>query len=82
MLGCILGNDLAVRALLENGARSDLQDYEDNTAFHLACIYNQESIVAILLESEFSVEVRNRKKMTPIDCITNVNIFELVKGKV
>lgn len=41
MLGSILGNDLAVKALLELGAESDLQDYEGNTALHLACGYNQ-----------------------------------------
>ena len=51
MLGSILGNELAVEALLENGARIDVQDYEGNTALHLACIYNQESIVATLIET-------------------------------
>ena len=54
MLGSILGNDLAVEALLENGAKIDIQDYEGNTALHLACIYNQESIVATLIETECS----------------------------
>lgn len=41
MLGSILGNDIAVKRLLDLGAQFDLQDYEGNTALHLACGYNQ-----------------------------------------
>lgn len=41
MLGSILGNDIAVKTLLELGADPDLQDYEGNSALHLACGYNQ-----------------------------------------
>ena len=75
MLGCILGNTIAIPILLDHGANIELQDFEGNTAFHLACIYNQEEIVKILIEKKCSLEVRNKRQMTPIDCITNINIF-------
>lgn len=54
MLGSILGNEVAVKSLLELGADHSLQDYEGNTALHLACGYNQDKVVDILLEFKAS----------------------------
>lgn len=45
MLGCILGNEIAVKSLLENKADMSLKDFEGNTALHLACIFNQNDII-------------------------------------
>lgn len=45
MLGCILGNEIAVKALLEAKADMTLKDFEGNTALHLACIFNQDDII-------------------------------------
>lgn len=65
MLGSILGNDIAVKALIQLGAEPDLQDYEGSTALHLACGYNQQKIVQILL-TKCSTEILNKKGQKPI----------------
>ncbi len=48
MLGCILGNEIAVKSLLDNKADMALKDFEGNTALHLACIFNQNDIIEVL----------------------------------
>lgn len=70
MLGCILGNDVAVRTLLENKAEMGLKDYEGNTALHHACIFNHRMIVKILLEHYFPMNMKNDKGMLAYQCIS------------
>ena len=69
MLGSILGNEIAVKNLIDLGAKPDLQDYEGNTALHLACGYNQEKVVEILLAA-CSTDILNKKGQKPIECIS------------
>lgn len=71
MLGCILGNEIAVKALLEAKADMTLKDFEGNTALHLACIFNQDDIIQVLSEYEPPVNVSNTKGLTAADYLKN-----------
>ncbi|XP_074646412.1 ankyrin repeat domain-containing protein 27-like [Tubulanus polymorphus] len=62
------------RASLDVNAANDFGD----TALHLAARWGYYNIVEILLENGASVEARNRKKLTPIQCAHNVNVSQLL----
>lgn len=79
-MGCILGNIPAVKALLDLGADPNIQDSDGNTALHHACNYEHESIVELLLEKSCSIDIKNNKEQTPIECIQSINILEIVKA--
>ncbi len=76
MLGCILGNEIAVKALLENKADMTLKDFEGNTALHLSCIFNQNDIIQVLSEYDPPINVPNDKGMTATDLLKNFHPSE------
>ncbi|XP_064640281.1 ankyrin repeat domain-containing protein 27-like [Lineus longissimus] len=77
------GHDDCVKALVyydQGTHRLDVNaanDYGD-TPLHLAAKWGYENIIEILLENGASVEARNRKKLTPINCAHNVKVTKLL----
>ena len=57
-----------VEKLIQNGANVNVQDdYEHNTALHLACDQNAIEIVKILVKGGADLQVRNYEKQTAYD---------------
>lgn len=55
-----------VKKLLDEGNSPDEQDYEGNTALHLACRENRPDIAGILLDSGAKIYPKNHDEKTPL----------------
>ena len=77
-------NLLAVKALLNAGARTDIVLDEDtgNTALHIAILNDNVDIVRALLEKGAAKYALNKKNQTPIDYLSQSNPNKLTSIKV
>ncbi|MEW5832821.1 MAG: ankyrin repeat domain-containing protein [Campylobacterota bacterium] len=67
MYACWVGNDEAVRHLVEKGADVNAHDAGGATALHLAAWKNRTAVALYLLEHGASGSAISREGMTPLD---------------
>lgn len=68
-----------VTCLLRANPPMDIQDNKGNTAFHLACLRGDSSLVALLLNNKPQLELPNQDGLTPLLLAMQRGDLEIVK---
>ena len=60
--------------MIENGARLDVKDFDNQTPLHLAILSKKPSHVAMLVKYGASLKIRNEHGMTPLECALKMDV--------
>ena len=63
--------------MIENGARLDVKDFDNQTPLHLGILSKKPSYVTMLVKYGASLKIRNEDGLTPLECALKTDVANI-----